>query len=381
MFKKVFSVVITVLIPCLIFGGFTGDKVERKVYTDNVKQWMQVVKFSHKFHIQEVGAECTDCHKGVEESKASDDFLIPKESDCFDCHDKDETPCENCHVNPQKPGTFEIPVRKINFTHELHIKKQKLQCSNCHIGVENIEYADTRNLPSMESCFNCHNNRVASNECELCHKEIATLLPSSHEVVDFKTEHKKFVRAIGAENQCSSCHQEDFCQECHDANIALFTPQVSGKKNLVLQRVHELNYIYTHPIDAKGKEKDCYVCHDRKAFCVNCHTSKEKPSWHSGSDFVTLGVGSGGGRHAEYARRDIEMCTECHDVEGADPICVICHVDRTPGLGNDPKTHPEGFMKNVEGAWHSDEGAICFTCHINTGTPGVGFCGYCHGSK
>jgi hypothetical protein len=43
-------------------------------------------------------------------------------------------------------------------------------------------------------------------------------------------------------------------------------------------------------------------------------------------------------------------------------------------------------MHDVEGDWHSDAGAVCYTCHTDPnahagGKPGIGFCGYCHGSK
>jgi hypothetical protein len=262
-----------------------------------------------------------------------------------------------------------------------------MKCLDCHSGSDKVEYATPEHLPSMESCFSCHNSRTATNECEACHKETVSILPSSHKVADFKTDHKKFVRAGGSENNCISCHSDDFCQQCHDATN-LFTPQTSGKQQLVLQRVHDLNYRYTHGIEAKAKSNDCYVCHDRQTFCTSCHISgaditsgSVKPEWHKGNDFVTIGVGTGGGRHAKLAKRDIEMCMSCHDTEGADPTCLICHVDRNPGLGNDPKTHPKNYMKDVEGGWHTDDGSVCFTCHINTRKAGVGFCGYCHGQK
>jgi hypothetical protein len=33
-----------------------------------------------------------------------------------------------------------------------------------------------------------------------------------------------------------------------------------------------------------------------------------------------------------------------------------------------------------EGPWHEDAGYFCYQCHVSTASPGVGFCGYCHGS-
>ncbi len=383
-----------ILIPfTFIMTVFSDSKTSEKkdFYGDNVKQWMNI-KFSHKFHSENVGTECMDCHAGALTSENSSDFLLPKMATCYNCHDEQATPCEFCHLDPQNMVPYEAPIRKINFSHKFHIEDQKLQCSQCHEGADKVDYATPEHLPSMESCFTCHDNRTATNECEACHKETVSLLPTSHKVVDFATEHKKFVRAGGAENNCVVCHTDNFCQQCHDgvslAKISLFTPQASGKEQLVLQRVHDLNYRYTHGIEAKGKDKDCYVCHDRQTFCAGCHapngdikSSQFKPEWHSGNDFVTIGVGSGGGRHAKLAKRDIEMCMSCHDVEGADPICVICHVDRNPGRGNDPKTHQKDYMKDVDGDWHRTDASICFSCHVNTRKAGLGFCGYCHGAE
>lgn len=82
------------------------------------------------------------------------------------------------------------------------------------------------------------------------------------------------------------------------------------------------------------------------------------------------------------ARRDMELCASCHDVEGVDPVCLFCHVDANFGLGNDPATHEQGFMSGTHGEWHFDQDYLCYNCH--TGSPfkaGVGFCGYCHGEK
>lgn len=63
-------------------------------------------------------------------------------------------------------------------------------------------------------------------------------------------------------------------------------------------------------------------------------------------NFKTLGVGSGGGDHATLAKRDIERCMSCHDVNGADPTCITCHFDADGIKGTNPKTHPVGFMSN-----------------------------------
>jgi hypothetical protein len=58
------------------------------------------------------------------------------------------------------------------------------------------------------------------------------------------------------------------------------------------------------------------------------NTGVVKPQSHFEAGFVTIGAGSGGGRHADMGRRDIESCVSCHDVEGKDPSCMLCHSGR-----------------------------------------------------
>jgi hypothetical protein len=106
------------------------------------------------------------------------------------------------------------------------------------------------------------------------------------------------------------------------------------------------------------------------------------PASHLPSGFVIPGVGSGGGDHAVLAKRDIESCISCHDVQGADPTCTaFCHLDPDGIKGNNPKTHAANFMRDTYGDWHNDIGSICYNCHTSQSpsTPaGMGFCGYCH---
>jgi hypothetical protein len=156
-----------------------------------------------------------------------------------------------------------------------------------------------------------------------------------------------------------------------------------------LQFAHAMNYRFTHGIDAKARKADCYSCHSAQEFCAQCHTAggidatAYKPAWHLGAGFTTLGYGSGGGRHAIEARRDIENCITCHDVQGNDPTCTTCHMDADGVKSTDPATHEKGYMSGDHGPWHTTTGAVCYNCHTDMnarpgGEKGRGFCGYCH---
>ncbi len=109
---------------------------------------------------------------------------------------------------------------------------------------------------------------------------------------------------------------------------------LDGPEQTVLQTVHELNYRFTHGVDARSKRMECSSCHSTETFCAGCHEAggnitqpNFRPASHTAAGFALLGKGSGGGLHAQEARRDIESCMSCHDVQGRDPSCLTCHTE------------------------------------------------------
>ena len=355
-----------------------------------------IIKFSHSLHAEM--SECGDCHSAVSESEDLSGSLLPGKDDCAGCHDVDDDDnCELCHYEdlyePLIPSQSELI-----FNHKFHISDQNMECENCHLGLTEVEYSyESENAnPTMTLCYDCHNNNtIASNACEQCHISTANLLPDNHKKVGFFKSHK-FVE----QSDCQLCHDAVFCEDCHVATTGIdetnlsndfYTPYaphnyVDGDKQQVITLVHDLNYRFTHGIEAKGKTNDCQTCHQTETFCVECHAAEEGdfalggiiPLSHTMPNFVN-GL-TPGSDHAVLAKRDIERCASCHDVQGADPNCILCHVDPDGIKGTNPKTHSSGFMKSVNGDWHDDGGSVCYDCHTNTNTAGLGFCGYCHGA-
>jgi Cytochrome c7 and related cytochrome c len=358
------------------------------------------IKFSHKLHLETVGAECSMCHAAAQTSENANDLMLPKHDECGTCHSAEvESDCQYCHLQPDNVEPYATPKREVRFSHKLHVETNKLECATCHAGIEQSEKPSVAFLPVMATCNTCHNNVKVTNACESCHLHPETLVPLSHEEVNWFKEHKRLVRVEGLSNDCAVCHSDNFCQACHADVTTQFTrgalqrsvaenrPATAGRLPLVKQRVHDLNFVFTHALDLRSKQSDCYSCHNQQTFCSDCHARNQDagfaapfPLSHKMSDFVRVGVGSGGGEHAVLARRDIESCAGCHDIEGRDPACIQCHVDRLPGKGNDPKTHPSNFREE-HGEWHSNPGSVCYNCHTSTQKAGIGFCGYCHGMK
>lgn len=363
------------------------------------------LKFSHKFHVQEAGVACADCHAAATSASSSDN-LRPAHENCQSCHEEQvNEKCDYCHKDPENIAAVPPAVRSIIFSHASHVTMKGVECVTCHPGLENAEYAGPANMPSMETCTTCHNDAKATNTCVACHVSLTNLIPPDHLVASFKKEHRKPTRLGALDVSCASCHTETFCADCHSAAglISVGTaglmadpgPRLSPTetpRQMQLQVAHgDPNYRFTHGIDARSKASECANCHSQQDFCAACHAAggdvnqtSFKPASHAVPNFAILGVGTGGGVHASQARRDIESCASCHDVRGGDPTCITCHVDPDGIRGTNPRTHPSGYRGEDEaGSWHDNPGATCYSCHTDMnaspqGRKGVGFCGYCH---
>lgn len=365
------------------------------------------IKFNHKFHVKDSGISCTDCHSAAPTSKLASDNLSAKHENCQTCHsDQVEKNCTYCHTSEDvSTYVFENPARDLKFSHQSHIDGQKVECQTCHKDVEVAEKLQSVGLPAMTTCNTCHNGVKAMNACETCHTNFASLRPKEHNKTDFIREHKRIARISNA--TCMGCHTQETCADCHNG-VSLTKTTKSGKdmvsprsprltaidrgQGMTLSKVHDLNFRFTHGLAAQQKKQDCQTCHQEKTFCSTCHAAggnvnqlSFKPASHSNKTglFVTTGVGSGGGNHALMARRDVESCASCHDVQGADPTCLTCHTDIDGIKGTNPRTHVRGFMEGSRGEWHSDPGSSCFMCHTDSnarpgGIKGQKFCGYCH---
>ena len=364
------------------------------------------VIFSHQFHVNEAGVACADCHTAAVNSTLASDNLFATMEACRSCHeDQMKSNCTYCHTSADTAtyAASPIPKRELVFSHKFHIDKQKVECEICHKKLDDAAALTGTLVPEMAVCVTCHNDVKASNACEQCHTNFASLRPKDHNRSDFVNEHKQLARIDNA--KCGTCHTQESCAECHNGSelmkvnvpgtdlVSPHSPRLMANdrgQGMRLTKVHDLNFRYTHGIEARGKISECQTCHSDETFCTTCHIAggnvnqgSFKPKSHSEAGFVLLGVGSGGGQHAKLAKRDIESCAACHDPEAADPACIQCHMDPDGIKGTDPKTHEKGFMGNDHGYWHTDPGANCFMCHTDAnahpgGVKGQKFCGYCH---
>ncbi|HEY3251711.1 MAG TPA: cytochrome c3 family protein [Ignavibacteria bacterium] len=368
----------------------------------------KLIKFNHKLHVKDVGIKCEDCHLKAVTSASSKDNLNPTKPYCATCHDvNDQKNCNFCHYD----GVFKklkATKSELNFSHKKHFTEQKQLCLDCHHDLDNVKFSKEAVLvtPKMETCYSCHDNRKASKNCEGCHTNLTNLKPKNHLSSNFLNEHKVVYDVNSEKNNCMMCHSDNFCQACHspvsfqgsntkDDFYAPYYTKENGVRTdrAALQKLSNahgnMNYRFTHGLDARQKSFECNTCHEPPTFCASCHQEGGDvvtgviPSSHLQPSFTTLGVNTGGGLHSELAKKDVESCVSCHDVQGRDPVCITCHFDNDGVKGTNPKTHEQGFMSDEKGIWHDTEGAVCFSCHTDnnakpTGISGVGFCGYCH---
>jgi hypothetical protein len=397
MIKNLYITTIAIAAAVLLFAAFLNQSSEP------MQSNKELIKFSHSLHSEQV--ECADCHSTVSESTSLTDRLLPNHDNCVDCHDvDDENECKTCHLNENYEPLIQKKTEFI-YNHKIH-KLQGMNCIDCHKGLDKVDYSfeSSEVIPSMEICAACHNEvKIVTNACESCHISTYNLLPQNHRNVDYTRSHKFQAWEVNA--NCMMCHDNNTCQDCHVATTGItemnlpddfYAPyypsnSIDGAKQQAILKVHgDFGYRYSHGVDAKGKTNECQTCHQIETFCASCHQSENRdfalagivPSSHLMDNFKTFGVGSGGGEHATLARRDIEQCVSCHDVQGADPTCITCHLDSDGIKGTNPKTHATNFMSGVEGDWHENQGSICYNCHTSA-TPQSsqtsGFCNYCHG--
>ncbi len=306
------------------------------------------IKFSHTAHISERGVACSTCHSLAMTSKFATDNLMASHENCQTCHEEQiNNDCAYCHTNPDDIQPITNKEREFTFSHEKHAADKNIPCETCHKGMEAVTFATEQNMPTMAMCITCHTKENVSTNCETCHNDFVNLLPDNHRVANFKKEHKGFARVGMFDVQCSVCHTETSCQDCHSGielnNFGVgrdLMTEPSSKTMLKvspntmrLSRMHDFNYRFTHGIDVKSKLLDCGSCHEQQTFCSECHGAggninqqKFKPASHNVAGFANLpGQGTGGGIHAKLAERDLESCMSCHDVEGSDPVCAMCH--------------------------------------------------------
>jgi hypothetical protein len=211
--------------------------------------------------------------------------------------------------------------------------------------------ADCSVCHDRASCSTCHGAATHLPEAILMIPAVGEAGPrgvqapprtggSFHEA-GFATAHA--APASARQPDCTSCHSEGSCIECHDAQ---------GSPSF-----HPLNFLASHGPEAYGRVSDCTSCHSAEAFCRDCHLGLGLQGegsfvapFHDNRPLWVLS-------HPQAARQDLESCVSCHQQND----CLRCH-SASSGFGVNP--HGPGF----DPSRISDRnGGLCIVCHKGGG--------------
>jgi hypothetical protein len=283
-----------------ILGLFSVGMLSYLLFAQDVE-----LIFSHKYHAEEVGASCADCHSADSSALATDN-LLPNMETCYNCHDKEEE-CTVCHKDPDNAVAYpRITSYIAKFPHNKHAGVEG-GCDRCHAGVATSANIFDKHLPDMASCIGCHKVTDQTDYCFSCHNQGENLKPVDHQVV-WKSTHG--IAGQTKKEECQGCHTENYCVECHH-------------KDNLNHKVHPLNFVNNHALQAKGNKDNCYTCHEEQAFCIDCHRQRMvMPRNHSTANWANAKTGGG---HARAAKLDLDSCLSCHSDAQGDPVCIVCH--------------------------------------------------------
>jgi len=211
----------------------------------------------------------------------------------------------------------------------------------------------TTALQSTATCANCHSR----SSCATCHAGslvvLASLPPLSSDdprgvqipstaraqVHPFGFQTRHGIDAAAGGSNCSSCHAQEFCSECH---AGASTPSF-----------HPPDFVDRHGTDAYASEVECTSCHSQEVFCRACHGASglaprdgRSGAFHDANPFWVVA-------HGQAARQGLNGCVTCHSQSD----CLQCH-GALEGPGINP--HGPGFDPSRLG----DVGRLsCLPCH------------------
>lgn len=288
------TIIIFAVSAVILIGALTVFSVGSRAF--------KPVKFSHRLHVLDNEMACEDCHTTVM-SGSFNARAIPDHEICIQCHETDdETNCATCHKDPNNPE--KLPPIQGAYYGFAHNKHTDFKCHTCHGKIS--EKTSDPVIPVMSDCQTCHKLKKGPLECESCHMGVDNVpVPQEHKLADWKEQHG--MDAAGKVSNCSQCHTQESCDECHQGE------NIYGKP-------HPEGWLFNHFTEASFGG-DCMVCHESREECTTCHRAWQPVPHPLGAAFAN----SEGGQHTELAESFIEACISCHDVGGDDPTCARCH--------------------------------------------------------
>lgn len=268
---------------------------------------------------------------------------------------------------------FALAWAAARFDHRAHLEEYipGTSCVTCHLpGAQVI-------VPERKVCLECHDEGLAKS---------AELPSTRTHGPAWALNHRN--EAKGSAIDCSACHEQADCLECHKAGFA----DEQGSFGNSMTNVHRSDFQITHPLAARSNAQQCSSCHETR-FCSECHdgfrsrtgraggpshrrafdlipsddpvrfnqihqgvTATDCDGCHTNStppDFHTWKTG-----HGREARRSLATCQTCHP-DGE--TCVRCH-SAMEGAGQ-VNPHGEGWNGRMGRLKDASNGRTCRKCH------------------
>ncbi|MHB8764099.1 MAG: cytochrome c3 family protein [Deferrisomatales bacterium] len=256
------------------------------------------------------------------------------------------------------------PAWAADFRHDQHLAYvDDTPCSTCH-------KPDAKSIvPASAVCLDCHEQEFV--------KEARVPGPATHGPVWALNPGPA---ARGKTYDCSACHEQKHCLDCHKAGFA----DEMGSFGNQMVNVHRSDFHVTHPIASRTDPQRCSSCHEPK-FCTDCHDRFTRADLSIQSHRRGFTDGTLGGAHASFteqqcqgchvsgsvipshtgwstahareARKNLATCQACHP-QG--DTCLKCH-SAVSGLRVNP--HPKDW-DDVKGRLkRASDGKTCRKCH------------------
>ena len=129
------------------------------------------------------------CVSSHTKADSKDQAGIPNTKDCLACHRRFQTASATLQtLLAYEKAEKEIAWARIYklpgfvfFSHQAHLKA-KANCATCHGDVQARAALWQEKEISMAACVNCHKERQASTDCNLCHAETINPVCSSFQI-------------------------------------------------------------------------------------------------------------------------------------------------------------------------------------------------------
>jgi nitrate/TMAO reductase-like tetraheme cytochrome c subunit len=343
-------------------------------------------------------------------------------------------------ANSKEPiGAKLVPVAEVFYCGTCHATKF---CNDCH-GTQ-MPHADEFKKPKDvndplghpaiskkigDKCVMCH-TKTDPNFCNKCHHGEELTYTENGKKVSYEfnagegwqTQHPKAVAKAGVK-ECTTCHAENFCADCHSKNRVFPNSHRAGdwthgsKPTVSVYGSQEASPSAKHALAALESTETCAVCHGAGGtaaqFCQNCHKIAMP---HSDQFKKTPGVHRTEGLKNQAVCSNChswkELCSNCHHIGASTSApwtqahghqvasssktastCTKCHADKKfcqdchqknkvmPGshkAGNFLKQAPPNLGTHAK--MYLDDSSVCANCHTGDpkSLPASSFCMNCH---